>query len=410
MARAEPTVTLVALGTSHLAAGVISFGPDKLVVRDFRIQLTEALRNGQVNDLAGAAADLGSILEGLGGRPARRHRSVHVLLTHPRLKLYSFGSSLYFRPDRRIITGSEIKRVEAQTGQVVTIPLSEQIVARYTQDYTVNDLSGIRNPLGLEAERLGVRQAFFTLPEALYGHLNKIFERHELMVESWYPRALASAWAVAGEEAMRTRVLLVAVGGTQTEYVGLEHYAVAYYENMPVGIEMIASLIEEAHGLRPRSAGPVIEEYAAFGPRMHGGEHIPVHRSESEETSFISSHDFNRHLDRGLDRLSTELVSGIQKAFRVFSEEAHVVLTGQGVAVGNLAERLEEKLGRRVSAGAFKLTHVESPKGFPVRLLPLIGRAQTLKETRDGREGQVRSKPVFSRICEGAVQWMRDSF
>lgn len=393
-----------------MGAAVAAFAEDGLVeFLDFREKEGCHVFRGQISDLEAAARDVRSVLDGLGGLKIANHTPVHLVLAHEKIKRYEFETSLHFGPEHDLITETDIEKVQEQTQRVLTIPLDERVFSRHVQEYMVNDLSGIRNPLGLYGQRLAGRLAFFTLPDSTMRHIERVLEINRIEPGSWYPRASAAARAIFRDEWMRRGGLLIYVGSSLTELVGFDRFNVCWYESIPVGIETIASLLKEARAMEPEVALAVTKEYAAFGSRPHGEEMIPFRQSNQGAQGYLPSYEFNRYLEEGVAKIADQLIPAIERARSSFNQLPKVVLTGEHAAVNSVIESLEKRCAIPLEAGRIQRPGLDGVFGKSPRFVPLAGRVILLRDEENERL-KFEGRNVIERMTGRLATWMRDNF
>lgn len=398
---------VVSIGSSHLTSAIVEWQDGQIPhMVDFQESKAISLFRGQPISVEKVVGEIKKCTHAQGKRN-ETYEQVDVLVSHSHLKKYEFETSIGFSPEHDEITQRDIHEVHAQTCKVVNIPLSEKVIAEYVQEYTVNDLGGIQNPIGLAGERIAVKLALFTLPHVLIRQFEKIFERCDIAVKSWYPRVLAASRTILSEGQRQGSALLIYTGSTLTELIGIENGAVNFYRTLPVGIETVAILMQEVHPMEMEEALTVTEEYGAFGARAHGEERIPFRQAASGESAFVPASDFNRFLSEGIDKISEELYEGISLALRHFRQVPELLLSGRAVNLGELVEKLEMKCGCRVRARGAQDKNIGH---YPLFQAPFLGRGIILKEDDEKQNLYRSSIHPLKKVFGAALEWTREHF
>lgn len=400
--------TIVSIGSSHVAAALVEWsdqGAPNIV--NFRESGATSLFRGQPTSVDQLVDELRALVKALGGAQALGSRDVHVLVSHSHIKQYEFETGLKLGLEHDQIGEKDVRSVHEQTCRVINIPLNERIIASHVQEYTVNDLGGIRNPVGLAGERLAVKLALFTVPYILIQQIGKVFERCEIGVRSWYPRSLATAKATFGDANIRVSSLLIEVGSTLTELIGFENYGIPFYQTLPVGIETVAGLMQEAHSLERQDALALTEQYATFGARTHGEEKIPFRLSGGKEQGFVTSAEFNTYLEGGLSKIVEELSKTIDSAIPNFRQIPKLYISGRGVNLGQLIERLEKRCGSKIEIVSMKHENIGHSS---LCSAPLLGRGIILREDEESEKKLRKSIHPVKKLTGVALEWMREHF
>ncbi|GEM_PF-2742641 len=399
--------SILSIGSSHLTSAMIEWqdGHTPRVV-DFQESKAISLFRGQPTSAEKVVEEIKKLTHANGKRK-EAYGEVEILISHSHLKKYEFETSVNFSPEHDEITEKDIHEVHAQTCRVINTPLNEKVITEHVQEYTVNDLGGIRNPIGLAGERIAVKLALFTLPHVLIRQFEKIFERCDIVARSWYPRSLAAGRAILSEEQWQGSVLLIYTGSTLTELIGIENGMVSFYRTILVGIETVAALMQEAHPMEAEEALALTEEYGAFGTRAHGEERIPFRQRAAGESSFVPASDFNRFLHDGINKISNELYEGISISLGHFKQVPELLLSGRGVNLGELVEKLEEKCGCRIKAKGAQDKNIGH---YPLFQAPLLGRGIILREDEEKQNLYRSSIHPLKKVFGAALEWTREHF
>ncbi len=176
---------------------ILYIGPEKLIALEGKLEGREprilryvvledreGFDKGFVKSLDKAAASFEAILKKLfEGSQVPDEFEVSVVLNNPKLRTYSFSSSQYFQGFHRTVSNQEVRSVVRQTRSIATLPLSEFVLQALPESFLVDDREGIRNPLGLEARRLGVTLKIFTMNFEDFKNISKAFEIAEINVK-----------------------------------------------------------------------------------------------------------------------------------------------------------------------------------------------------------------------------------
>jgi hypothetical protein len=165
--------------------------------------------------------------------------------------------------------------------------------------------------------------------------------------------------------------------------------------------------MQEAHPMEAEEALTVTEEYGAFGARTHGEERIPFRQAGGGESGFVPAFDFNRFLSEGINKISDELYEGVSIALSHFEHVPELLLSGRGVNLGELVEKLEAKCGCRIKT---KGAHDKNIGHYPLFQAPLLGRGIILKEDEDKQNLYRNSIHPLKKVFGAALEWTREHF
>jgi len=115
------------------------------------------------------------------------------------------------------ITNEDIKRVIEQA-KAVTIPMDRKIIHVLPQDYTVDDQTGIKEPVGMAGVRLEADVHIVTAAITAIQNIIKSVERANFDVSDIVLQPYASSFAVLDDEEKELGVCLIDVGGGTTDF------------------------------------------------------------------------------------------------------------------------------------------------------------------------------------------------
>ena len=283
-----------------------------------------------------------------------------VLLSGPSLKMNRFSSSLYFSGYPRVVTSHEVRKVIDQARSTAPFPLTEWVLQVVPESFWVNDLAGVQDPLGLEAQRLAVTVQIYTTPYAAFRNLSRIFENLEFNLQGYYPKTLTLPDGVLNQTERDEEALVIDFSDEATHLVLTRQGKVVQTRSLNWGRRFLTSRIAETWSLRLRDAERLKERFGSLEEKLDFGEElIPLVEREGQKNHQIKRSEFHGAF-RGF---GGELFSKIEKEITgLLAQEkmAYVpfVLTGGGVKLDGLAEFLSRRLPAPLRLGTPR--HVEA--------------------------------------------------
>jgi cell division protein FtsA len=132
-------------------------------------------------------------------------------------------------PDHEI-TRSDVERV-IEAARAVALPGDREIIHVLPQEFSVDDQSGIHDPVGMTGVRLETEVHIITGASTPIQNLLKCVRRAGLEVDDVVLKSVASSYSVLTQDEMELGVVLVDIGGGTTDIAvfadgGLKHTAV----------------------------------------------------------------------------------------------------------------------------------------------------------------------------------------
>ena len=407
MNKKDKPIYLTYIGTTKIAflkAYSRSEGP--IEVTALSAHLADGFERGIVKDLMQASQTLSnSVSEVLGSEksivPCR------LVISNIYLKSYTFQSSVYFHGNPHPITLKDVRAAIAQTRSVANIPLQEVIVQEVPQEFLVNDLSGVQNPLGLEATRLGVTLRLLTLDGLVYNNLLRVFERCDLEMTDIIPSVLSASHNMLTSLEKQTGVILVVVGGGATHFACYKNSVLVETRSIPIGSDCITEVISKQLNIEHLDAQRLKESFGCSVPKTEfKDELIPVPDSENRKKYPIKRFEFETQMASGLNVFFKEIKNEIQILQSFYAPLNQVVFTGGGVKLDGFLETVQENISPSSRIGtAQDIIGPEALIADPAFSAALGGisfssRISEHEMVRHGRQGWI------SRAIESARNWI----
>lgn len=145
------------------------------------------------------------------------------------------------------ISKADVDRV-VEAARAVAIPADREIIHVLPQEFTVDDQSGISDPVGMTGTRLEVSVHIVTGSIAAVSNIVKAVERAELEVEELVLGPFASAYAVLNPDERDLGCVLIDLGGGNTDIAAFLDGSIKHTAVLGVGGKNVTSDI--AIGLR----------------------------------------------------------------------------------------------------------------------------------------------------------------
>ncbi len=341
------------IGTVKVAFLKVVFHPDgRREVEKARVLPADGFEGGIVKDLAKAAETLYRLRENVCVGTADTLISCRIVLSNAHLKNFTFSSSIYYHGNAHELTMKDVCQVIAQTRSVATIPLNEMIIQAIPQEFLVDNLSGISNPIGLQATRLGVTLLLFTTDYAIYHNLLRALERADLEAREIIPVSLASAQAVLTPADRQEGVVVVDLGGYASYFSCFKDSVLVESSLVPGGSEAITEVIARTANVRLEEARRLKETFVSIGePPGFSEELIPVQDRDQKATRHLPYKEFRAEILSAIQEYVSSLISPLRVLVERRAPVSQVVLTGGAAKMDGLLEAVQESLACTVRLG-----------------------------------------------------------
>lgn len=335
---------------------------------------------------------------------------LYGVVSNPEVRRYQVTSSLYFSVSK-IIHEGDVDKLVRQTRSVAPIPLDEVILCTVPEEYRVNDLPEVRDPLGLEGRRLSVALHLFTMPVTAHRSLTRVFERLEVEPTLLIPKGLASGSLVLRDDERREGVILVEVGGCLSELYGFHEGSLCTSAVVPWGSERITEKILSRWDIPQHAARALKEEYGTLEPReVTQGDPISYVDASGRVRVKMPQAEFQdviqREVESGLEILEREIQS-LRKEHRPLHQ---LVLSGGTTEMAGFLEKAQEKMSLPSRIGyAAGLVGPQDLLSHPAHN-GILGSLKFLSGINGTFRMQEQGSGFFSKAVGQVKNWIQDYF
>ena len=235
--------------------------------------------------------------------------------------------------------------------------------------YTLDGVTGVTNPRGLHAERLGVSIHVITADQAPFRNLDTIIRSAHLGVGAIVAAPMAAARACLSKDERELGVALVELGADVTTVSLWIGGMLAALRTIPLGARDISEDIAMAFGVSRRDAERMkcFHGSASQSP-SDNHERIDAEIGGAGEAARLTRAQLIGVIRQRLDELAGEIDTALRSLGFSGPAKRQVVLTGGGAELKNIDDYMQGVLGHRVRIGRPKklkgLPPAQSGPGF----------------------------------------------
>jgi len=299
------------------------------------------VRNGEVVKPAQVAETISQVRDELTRESGVKIKEVLVNISGPHLfSILSEGVISVSRADQKI-SQEDIRRV-VQQAQAVNLPSNKEVLDVFPREYIIDGEGGIKDPLGLEGMRLGVRVLLCCLFSPILENLEKAVFESNLQILDVVPSPIAAARFQLTSQQKELGVLLVDIGAGTTSISVYEKGDLVDFAVFPIGSANITNDIAICLRTEISTAEKIKRDFANL---KLDGKKRKKQNVKIPETSLTFSRRFLKNI---IEARVSEIFSQVQKALKKITKDnplpAGVVLTGGGAQLPGLVEFAKQKL------------------------------------------------------------------
>ena len=311
--------------------------------------------------------------------------------------------------DREVTKGDMGRVIDA--AKAVAMPVEREILHILPQEYVVDQQDGIKEPLGMNGNRLEARVHIVTGAGSSAQNIIKCAQRCGLTVADIVLEPLASSEAVLSMDEKDLGVALIDIGGGTTDLAVWINGSIVHTSVLAIGGDHITGDI--AVGLRTpiEQAEQIKVRYGcAMGALVGQEETIEVPSVGGRATQVVSRKSLTQIIEPRVEEIFTLLREEMARMGNEDMLASGVVITGGSTLLAGMSEMAEDILGLPVRVGIPQQISglsdvVRSPKYATAVGLVLYGRAH-----EESRFNAVAKSSMYHQVKHRMSRWLGEIF
>lgn len=388
----KPEPTLLGIGTaptSSIKRGSI-IHRDKLITEiDAAVAAAETMANAKVSQIILSIS--GDHIRGINTQSAIPiHKSENTRL-----------------PVENEITVEDLQRVVEQA-RGISFPIDRDILHVLPQEYVIDTMEGIKDPVGMSGRRLEARVHLVTTATSSANNLVKCVEELGLNCEALVFQGLASALSTLDEDEKDLGVALVDIGAGTTNIAVFYEGGVRHTAVIPIGASSITNDIAVMLQISKTDAEKIKCKYGSAKASMASPElefELPSKADEIKRN--VSEHELSRYVEARMIELLQLIQKEIMRAGIHDSLTYGVVMTGGGAQLKNTIALAEEVLNMKSRLGIPKGVSAINKVANEPQYASVIG--LTMWRNYYNQFNLVSVQPVTAKsIVKKMVHWIKN--
>jgi cell division protein FtsA len=343
---ADKIVVGLDIGTTKICATVGRLNEyGKLEILGMGKAPSEGVSQGQISNIDKTVAGIQAALAEAEKQSGIDIKVVNVGIAGQHIKGTAHHGSIMRNTHDDEVSVDDIKRLNADMYRMLT-PHGTQIIHVMAQEYTVDNIPHIKDPVGMSGVKLEGDFQVITAHVNAIHNINKCVHRAGLEIDQLMLEPIASSMAVLSEEEKEAGVALIDIGGGTTDlaifYDGiLRHTAV-----IPYGGNIITKDIREGCMIMEAQAETLKTKFGiALSEEAKGNEVVSIpglrNRTPKEISVRNLAHIIGARMEEIFELLHTEIIlSGYEQKLA-----GGIVLTGGGAQLQSIKHLAELMTG-----------------------------------------------------------------
>ena len=249
------------------------------------------------------------------------------------------------------ITRQHIKDMVEDMHRLALDP-GERIIHVLPQEFTVDNMHGIKDPIGMCGSRLEANFHIITGKVAAAQNIKKCVERSGLQMLGLILEPLASSAAVLHADEMEAGVVLVDIGGGTTDVAIFKDGIIRHTAVIPFAGNIITEdIMEGCKLLRPQAEKLKVAFGSALPAETHENEIISIPGIAGRDRKEISMRTLAHVINARMEEIFAQVYFEIKSSGYANSLNAGIVVTGGGSQLKHLKQLVEYTTGLSTRIG-----------------------------------------------------------
>ncbi len=234
---------------------------DSVSIIGFSKKPSQGLRNGVIVNIDAAVAAINAAVDAAEQAAGVDVTDVFTAIGGSQVEsLNSEGDTVVDKTDRyrTLEITDEAKNRAIGASTAISTPMDKKMLHTIPQEYFVDDLPGVKDPIGTMGKRLKVKVHIILANETSCKNLDQCIKRAGYECNGIWSKTLVAAFATIHEDEMDLGSILIDLGGGTTDVMVVNRGAPVFMASIPVGGNLVTNDIAVVKGI-PVSAAEKIK-------------------------------------------------------------------------------------------------------------------------------------------------------
>ena len=251
----------------------------------------------------------------------------------------------------RSINDADIFQV-LDLAQAVSLPIDRDILHTLPQEYIVDTLNEIKDPLGMTGRRLEGKVHLVTAAKTAMTNLVSCIEELGITVDGLVFQPLAAALATLNNDEMELGITLVDIGSTTTSIAVYNEGTVQHSATIPIGSSSITNDIAVMLQVSIDEAEMIKMKYASAKSSMSSPDlEIKLSSKNGGIDRSIPEKEVSKYVEARMQEIFQMVIREIARANIKDPLTYGIVITGGGAELRNIVSLAENSMGVKVRKG-----------------------------------------------------------
>ncbi len=352
-------------------------------------------------------------------------QSVHVGIAGQHIKSLQHRNSISLGDSDEEISREDVARLIKDTYKLALAP-GDQIIHVLPQEYTVDDIGDVYEPVGMSGVRLTSNFHIITGNVDAIKNIYKSVERANLEVADLILEPLSSSDAVLTTEELEAGVCLVDIGGGTTDVAIFKNGIIRHTAVIPFGGNIITKDVEEGCNVLKNQAEALKVKFgSALAEENKENEIISIPSFHGRPPKEVSVKNLAMVIQARVEEIFESVLYEIKSSGLEKKLNAGIVITGGGSQLRHLDKLVEYVTGldARIGyanehLGQTTIDEIKSPiyatgVGLVLKGFNTLAEVEKIHAIPNAKEKEILIEEVernhfFNRIFKKGIKWLHD--
>ena len=254
-------------------------------------------------------------------------------------------------PIQHEITDGDVHRV-LDLAKAVSLPVDRDILHVLPQEYVIDTMDSIKDPVGLTGRRLEARVHLITVATTAATNLASCAEELGVDVDGIVYQGLASSIATLSDDEKNLGVICVDIGATTTDIIVYHEGGIRHTATLEIGAASITNDIAVMLQVGIGDAEKIKQTYGSAKASMSSPDldfELPAQNGQIKRK--VSEHELSRYVEARMVEILQLIMREVSRADIKEKLTYGMVLTGGGSELKNLVGLAQETINMPVRVG-----------------------------------------------------------
>jgi len=350
-------ITGIDVGTTKIVVAVAEKIDNTINIIGIGINNSDGLNRGIVVDIEKTVNSINKAIHVAEEESNVDIDSAYVGITGENIKgincsgAITISNSDHLNPAGDTIEEKDIIKV-LDHAQAINLSPDRKILHILSQNFKVDEKSGIKNPLGLSGHRLESKVHLVTIARNIEKDLITCLDNCGITIEGFILEPLASSYSVLDTNERNLGTVLIDIGGGTSDIIIYHNNAILHTGAIPLGGESITKDIAYAHETSLEQAEEIKCKYGTAKSSLSDKEeNIIIAGTNGREDKQISQEELSKIIEARMNEIFNLCKIEIKKSDYKGNFTFGIVLTGGGSRLKDINELAREIFGMSVKIG-----------------------------------------------------------